>query len=43
MRYFLEGPYEHYIILSGDQLYRMDFRALLQKGFHDIRDGGDAK
>ena len=29
MRYFLERPFDYYIILSGDQLYRMDFRALL--------------
>ena len=26
MRYFLERPYDYYLILSGDQLYRMDFR-----------------
>jgi len=26
---FLQRPYEYYIILSGDQLYRMDFRLLL--------------
>jgi glucose-1-phosphate adenylyltransferase len=38
MRYFLEGSYEHYIILSGDQLYRMDFRALLHQ---HIRSGAD--
>ncbi len=38
MRYFLEGPYEHYIILSGDQLYRMDFRVLLHQ---HIRSGAD--
>jgi len=25
MRYFLERPFEFYLILSGDQLYRMDF------------------
>ena len=31
MRYFLEDPYEYYLILSGDQLYRMDFRALLHQ------------
>jgi glucose-1-phosphate adenylyltransferase len=31
MRYFLERPYDHYLILSGDQLYRMDFRALLHQ------------
>src|SRR5499425_3050807 len=31
MRYFLEHPYEFYLILSGDQLYRMDFRTLLHQ------------
>jgi glucose-1-phosphate adenylyltransferase len=31
MRYFLERPYDYYLILSGDQLYRMDFRTLLQQ------------
>src|SRR6201981_1211655 len=30
LRYFLEGPYEYYLILRGDQLYRMDFIDLLQ-------------
>src|ERR1041384_3952739 len=34
MRYFLEGPYDYYLILSGDQLYRMDFRALLHQPIH---------
>jgi glucose-1-phosphate adenylyltransferase len=29
LRYFLERPYEYYLILSGDQLYRMDYRDLL--------------
>jgi glucose-1-phosphate adenylyltransferase len=29
LRYFLESDYEYYLILSGDQLYRMDFRRLL--------------
>src|SRR3982751_4007941 len=38
MRYFLERPYDHYLILSGDQLYRMDFRALLHQ---HIRSGAD--
>lgn len=38
MRYFLERPYEHYLILSGDQLYRMDFRSLLHQ---HIRSGAD--
>src|ERR1700736_3212154 len=31
LRYFLEGPYEHYLILSGDQLYPMDILLLLQQ------------
>jgi glucose-1-phosphate adenylyltransferase len=38
MRYLLEGPFDYYIILSGDQLYRMDFRALLHQ---HIRSGAD--
>ncbi len=38
MRYFLERPYDYYLILSGDQLYRMDFRALLDQ---HIRLGAD--
>jgi len=28
---FLSRPYEYYLILSGDQLYRMDFRDLLRQ------------
>lgn len=31
LRYFLERPYEYFIILSGDQLYRMDYRAILRQ------------
>ena len=31
MRYFLDGPYDYYLILSGDQLYRMDFREILHQ------------
>src|SRR5918911_681388 len=31
MRYFLERPWDHFLILSGDQLYRMDFRLLLRQ------------
>lgn len=31
MEYFLERPYKHYLILSGDQLYRMDFRPMLKQ------------
>jgi len=30
LRYFLERPYEYYLILSGDQLYRMDYGDLMQ-------------
>jgi glucose-1-phosphate adenylyltransferase len=29
LRYFLERPYDHYLILSGDQLYRMDYSDML--------------
>lgn len=38
MRYFLERPFDYYLILSGDQLYRMDFRALLHQ---HIRSGAE--
>src|SRR5213592_4558703 len=38
MRYFLERPFDYYLILSGDQLYRMDFRPLLHQ---HIRSGAD--
>ncbi|MEY2520732.1 MAG: glucose-phosphate adenylyltransferase, partial [Verrucomicrobiota bacterium] len=38
MRYFLERPFDYYIILSGDQLYRMDFRGLLHQ---HIRSGAE--
>jgi glucose-1-phosphate adenylyltransferase len=38
MRYFLERPYDYYLILSGDQLYRMDFRSLLHQ---HIRSGAE--
>jgi glucose-1-phosphate adenylyltransferase len=31
LRYFLEAPYEYYLILSGDQLYRMDYNSLLKQ------------
>ncbi len=31
MRYFLERPFDYFVILSGDQLYRMDFRSLLHQ------------
>lgn len=29
MRYFIENNYDYYLILSGDQLYRMDFRQVM--------------
>lgn len=29
LRYFLEKPWTHFLILSGDQLYQMDFRELM--------------
>ena len=38
MRYFLERAFDYYLILSGDQLYRMDFRALLHQ---HIQTGAD--
>lgn len=31
LRYFLRDNYEYYLILSGDQLYRMDFREILAR------------
>ena len=31
LRDFLARPYQYYLILSGDQLYRMDFRDLLRQ------------
>ncbi len=31
LRDFLQYPYQYYVILSGDQLYRMDFRDMLQQ------------
>jgi glucose-1-phosphate adenylyltransferase len=30
LRYFLQGDFSHYLILSGDQLYRMDFREIMR-------------
>ena len=38
MRYFLERPFDYFLILSGDQLYRMDFRSLLHQ---HIQTGAD--
>lgn len=31
LSYFLELPFKHYLILSGDQLYRMDFRKMIKQ------------
>lgn len=31
LRYFLEQTYDYYLILSGDQLYRMDFRKVMDQ------------
>src|SRR4051812_38182076 len=31
LRDFLQYPYEYFVILSGDQLYRMDFREVLEQ------------
>ena len=31
MRYFLEHSSEYFVILSGDQLYHMDYRLLLKQ------------
>jgi glucose-1-phosphate adenylyltransferase len=38
LRYFLERPFDYFLILSGDQLYRMDFRTLLHQ---HIQTGAD--
>src|SRR3982751_1149959 len=38
LRYFLERPFDYFLILSGDQLYRMDFRSLLHQ---HIRSGAE--
>ncbi len=31
LRYFLEGEHDYFLILSGDQLYRMDFRKVMRQ------------
>ncbi|NQU09707.1 glucose-1-phosphate adenylyltransferase [bacterium] len=31
LRYFVESEYEYIVVLSGDQLYRLDFRKVLQQ------------
>ena len=38
MRYFLERPFDYFLVLSGDQLYRMDFREILHQ---HIQGGAD--
>ena len=38
LRYFLQRPYEFYLILSGDQLYRMDYSDMLRA---HIQSGAD--
>lgn len=38
LRYFLERPYEYFIILSGDQLYRMDYRQILSQHINNNSD-----
>ena len=38
LRTFLSRPYKYYLILSGDQLYRMDYRTMLH---HHIEGGAD--
>lgn len=31
LRYFLENDYDYYLVLSGDQLYRMDYRNIIDQ------------
>ena len=31
LSYFLEKPYQYFLILSGDQLYRMDYRTMIKQ------------
>jgi len=31
LSYFLEKPYQYFLILSGDQLYRMDYRTMIRQ------------
>lgn len=38
LRYFLERPYDYFLILSGDQLYRMDYKDVLRQ---HIRNNAD--
>lgn len=38
LRYFVQEGYEYIVILSGDQLYRMDFRKVLQQHLETYAD-----
>jgi glucose-1-phosphate adenylyltransferase len=38
LSYFLERPYKYFLILSGDQLYRMDFRLMMQQHLNNGAD-----
>jgi len=38
LRYFVLPEYDHILILSGDQLYRMDFRAVLKQHIDTMAD-----
>ncbi len=38
LSFFLERPYKYFLILSGDQLYRMDFRLMMM---HHLGNGAD--
>jgi glucose-1-phosphate adenylyltransferase len=38
LNYFLECPVDHYLILSGDQLYRMDYRHILRQHLETCAD-----
>jgi glucose-1-phosphate adenylyltransferase len=38
MRYFLARPVDYYVILSGDQLYRMDYRQVMRQHLETAAD-----
>src|SRR5262249_47969837 len=38
LRYFSQSEYDYIVILSGDQLYRMDFRRVLQQHVESYAD-----
>jgi glucose-1-phosphate adenylyltransferase len=38
LRYFLQDDYDYIVILSGDQLYRLDFRRVLQQHVESYAD-----